>query len=443
MRKLSKKTKIITLVIAAALLIFGGTIFALAKTGKLKMLADTIIPKSTRTTGSIKAIVKDASQNPVNNATAFITTEAGGSLQSKNVNSGGVALFQNLIPGQWVVWTQIGLPLCSSQPVHKTVVANQTAEVNLTLPLTCTNDIFSISGRVTSTDGSNLSGVLATLTIIGNSFSASATTNSQGQYQIGNIPIVSGIYAADYKIKYEKNDYQTQTKNFNNLAIPTGGWPLVAGSNYAAATVALVPIGTPPPPPPAQTATFDFLGTVRDESGAILPGAGVTLTCKTDKNVCKSKPNYNRWVPSRTDTQTTDGYQQNYLIADYYNIAQSGSNVTELFAQVAKDGYYYDANNNGVKDSNEKGWMTIKRSDIFAPGASGNTSSKSVLNKNFVLKSVPMAQPEIYGRVVKAENNNKGVTANIFLVPGEDPSAATIQTPTDSKGNYRFTNLTG
>ena len=140
MKKFPRKTKIIALIIAAALLIFGGGIFALAKTGKLKMLADSIIPKTIGTTGDIIAVVKDPSGNPVIGATAFITTEAGGSLQSKNVNSSGIAVFENLLPGQWVIWAQItGPPLCSSQPTHPLVVANQTTEVNLTL--NCQNDI--------------------------------------------------------------------------------------------------------------------------------------------------------------------------------------------------------------------------------------------------------------------------------------------------------------
>jgi len=247
---MSKKSRLVIISLSLLVIVATGLLLILAKTGKLALLADVIRPKTVGELGNIAIQVRDPNHQKLSYEVAVNATRLSDNyhLPPQNTPNGDTA-FNNLQLGNYQFYAQKD-QTCQSAMYPKTIVAGQNPNLEIALNCSQTMDMFSVSGRVTKTDNSNLSGVGLTLSA-GSGFYKTAETNSEGKYQIDNIPITSGLYGIDYKIKFEKADYQTQTKNFNQLGIPTGGWPLVGGSNYTAATIALAQNQT--------TTTLDFL----------------------------------------------------------------------------------------------------------------------------------------------------------------------------------------
>jgi len=185
-------------------IILSGVIFGLAKTGKLKMLADTIIPKSTTTTGNVRAQIKKDNQ-PTSaevNLLRYINQSGEWNIdltfprQPKIAGQNGESLF----PGVQVLTDNnlrykiyaSQVPNCSSESDLFNVVANQTIEKIINL--SCAGEVGNgqIHGYVRDTSGNNLPNRNIILTFRdqnGQNQNRNIQTGAAGDYSFGVVPI--------------------------------------------------------------------------------------------------------------------------------------------------------------------------------------------------------------------------------------------------------------
>jgi len=344
---MSKRLRLVLVIIGLIIVIGSGAVYGLAKTGviDLGLFADT-------GTAKLEVEVKNSSDQAFGSGsptpgdepdvTAFLYEQGQASAGTIDIDESGttitLATLDNLQPSttyKIVVETPHN-PYgenCKAEKNMATGVDNSTVRRPITL--TCqsgsqpTEEAFSVTGTIKNADNQNLQGVAVVLEIENQNKRFSVRTNTSGQYTISNVPIISGVYPDSYEVTFSKSSYQTKNLNFNELYIPPTR-PFINGERYNAGTLRLDSNSdsTDEPSTPIAQNEIIILGKVVDENGRPVE-ANLTLECDehSGTNKCYGQESVvERNIRSRTDLNTTYGYQQNYLLestTDFWDISPS------------------------------------------------------------------------------------------------------------------------
>lgn len=411
---LSRRTKVISGIVFGVLLIAFSTLYSLAKFGIIQtnIFAD-----------ALPSVSFHLFNNDTTNAGQgyIIKLAKGSNVKQATTNSSSLAIFNDLEYGTYqlsVVSGKIYQPGTSACVDGFSLDVTHAGPYSLMLcgsggssgdDGTDEDDDTSVSkyrfiGNVKS--GSNLlSGVKVNIVDRSSGSDSNVTpeftSSSSASYDGKNYKsaIFSRTYSAsnpaldNLYIKFSKDGYQSQELKILDSSVISATSIIGSGDDavikQTIKDVNLVQIVTY-----TQTQKLDIQGKIIKENGDLLSPIRIQVNCPqnptSENTYCvKNVTNNIKEISTRDTTSKTNGLDQNFLITYDYNIAKSDSQISTLeFWLLNLTEYYYDANNNNIRDDDEIGpnqKITIKRSDARTPV---NASSNSYTVLNLTLKHV-------------------------------------------------------
>jgi len=201
----------------------------------------------------------------------------------------------------------------------------------------------------------------------------------------------------------------------------------------------------------AYTSTLDIIGKIQFGTGAAVPNINLSAKCSNGITACTSKPNMTKTAVSELAVTNRYGWNTNYQISDFYNIAKPAAEFNSFTLEyIVPSGFYYDTNNNGVLDGpHETGTiqLTINANQVTTPTVG---FAKSSVHFDIVVKTI-----ETFTLVVNAYstdiNNPEIPYANLALELKRSNSIVNAKTTSTTKiwpqtadqkiGNAYFDNL--
>ncbi len=169
--------------------------------------------------GSISGIVIDAVQlSPMQNVTISLSTQSGTAIGNQTTNAQGQFTFQNLANGLYKLSAIVpGFKPTSADSIVVSQTQGALALIDLfPADSSLTVDIGAISGIVRDNNGNPLQGVnvaiSATNEALTNGYFASTTSNANGGFSIGAIPITSasGAVIPSFKVRFVRQGFVTR-----------------------------------------------------------------------------------------------------------------------------------------------------------------------------------------------------------------------------------------
>lgn len=384
---MNKRTKLILAITIGGIIILSGTLFGLAKTGviHIAMLADELpAPK-----GSIGVTVLKSSTDVTIQAgkTVQITPASASNPSSKVTDAGGFASFPEITSKTPFSISVVGSN-CKPTTFADGILPNSGNP--LTLYTDCSGDnngsddnqptTYGIHGKVVDqADQKVLQGVRV---FVG---SNSTITDAFGNYTLNNL---DHKIASSTNISFNIKGYESdKSKEVSVLSLKT---PLETGKVNKAINVELIKN--------KETLLIDVQGTVKDEKGYAAE-IDVEVDCpkepEIEKRDCESKSKNDGHTSSKSSPSRTHGSDQNFLIPNLYNLAQTDSKFSKYQLTINLHGMYSVQTPVPVGTLNEGGmhlaWFDLKNTDV-----SQDSSDAPFIKIDIVLKKNYIS---IYGTV--------------------------------------------
>lgn len=362
---MTKRTKLILYIVFGVLAIVSGTIFGLAKTGKINisLFADSGLPTAGDSV-TLEVEVEDKDGGNIGSGIE-VTAYKGGDLvvsaTTQNVTEDdtlkSIATLGGLeINTTYKIITETphdpnGVS-CSTEDNYRTGSLGKTYRKAVVLDCQTATvppplGTFSVTGTVgDSVTKNQLSGYQAVFTIPNQSVTIRAAVSPAGQYTISDIPILVEQAQVFYQVSFSKAGYQTKNEYLGDLC-PSLAFDMGRDKIVNAETVYLEPKITIDPDSPTDPTKFVLVGNVIDsKTSEFVEGVEVEVSARN--------AGVGPWAaistlePQSAIPQLGDEY--NYLVRNIYNIAQPQSEISNLKVEFSKEGYYADINKNGIND---------------------------------------------------------------------------------------------
>lgn len=485
---MNKRNRLIFGIIITGVIVLSGTIFGLAKTGKidLKMLADTITQKQNNAPSTLNISIA-VPENISPGTTLIIKNTTSGSRYSRLVSDPGNNIFtanfsfSGIEAGEYVgdesqcvrvypfsvlantsnsangevlsdcgnannscngqicgdnQHCSISQNICVDNCTSSSCPAGQRCSLTTKECESSDNNqsgTYSVYGLVYSSAGGTLGGVQV---------NADTTTEysgpNRGRYTVSNLPIAS---QASQKFVYSKTGYETKTLSLQDLGINR---TINNGDNLAASSVTLEPSGDYAFNPNS----FSLIGTITDPNNDLIDDVLVKVSCSDSDQQAgigiscgdfsssntHSKSEYETYYPGLNANQKFNYEIRNIERFDTYQT------FPRIKVEFSKQGYFWDKNDDGLDNDTENEYISKPNTTYnVGPNQQAYLSWKNV-------KMIPK-QTKVFGRVsVAGTEGSDSYEANLPIkdIPVKIQFGNnTLETKTVEDFSYSYINRSG